>query len=60
MLIVPCVDSRFIPLEGSCDPGVPYESYIKNEFAPCLPLNRLRWFYNLRLGTDIAKCWDSC
>jgi len=53
ILIVPVVDTRFIPLEGSCDPDVPYESYIKNEFAPCLPLNRLRWFYKLWLGTDM-------
>ncbi|KAG0650162.1 AB hydrolase superfamily [Hyphodiscus hymeniophilus] len=53
MLVVPAVDTRFIPLEGSCDESVPYKSYIENEFAPCLPLNRLRWFYNLWLGTDI-------
>lgn len=53
ILIVPAVDARFIPIEGSCDQSVPYESYITNEFAPCLPLNRLRWFYNLWLGTDI-------
>lgn len=55
MLIVPVIDTRFIPLEGSCDPSVPYESYIKNEFAPCLPLNRLRWFYKLWLGTNMSK-----
>ncbi|TVY71452.1 AB hydrolase superfamily protein [Lachnellula suecica] len=55
MLICPAVDTRFIPLEGPCDPSVPYESYIKDEFAPCLPLNRLRWFYNLWLGTDMEK-----
>jgi acetyl esterase/lipase len=55
MLVVPVVDTRFIPLEGSCDPDVPYVSYIKNEFAPCLPLNRLRWFYKLWLGTDMGK-----
>lgn len=54
ILIVPAVDARFIPIEGSCDQSVPYESYITNEFAPCLPLNRLRWFYNLWLGTDIG------
>jgi len=54
MLIVPAVDARFVPLDFdvSCDPGVPYESYIKNEFAPCLPLHRLVWFYRLWLGTD--------
>jgi acetyl esterase/lipase len=54
MLTVPCVDMRFIPIEGPCDPDVPYGSYIKNEFAPCLPLNRIRWFYNLWLGTDMG------
>ncbi len=54
VLIVPAVDARFIPLEGSCDESVPYESYRTNEFAPCLPLNRLRWFYNLWLGIDIG------
>lgn len=55
ILIVPAVDTRFIPFEGSCDPDVPYKSYIENEFAPCLPLNRLRWFYNLWLGTDVGQ-----
>jgi acetyl esterase/lipase len=55
MLVVPVVDTRFIPMEGSCHPDVPYESYIKNQFAPCLPLNRLRWFYKLWLGTDMGK-----
>lgn len=55
LLVVPCIDARFIPLEGPCDPKTtPYESLIKNEFAPCLPLNRLRWFYRLWLGTDIG------
>ena len=55
LLVVPAVDARYIPLEGSCDPKTtPYESYIKNEFAPCLPLQRLRWFYNLWLGTDLG------
>ena len=57
MLIVPAVDARWIPTEGSCDAKVvPYESYVKNEFAPCLPLHRLRWFYNLWLGTDMGMC----
>lgn len=55
MLIVPCVDARFVPIEGSCDSKTtPYESYIKNEFAPCLPLNRMKWFYRLWLGTDVG------
>lgn len=53
-LVVPLVDVRYVPLKGSCDPSVPYKSYITNEYAPCLPLNRLRWFYNLWLGTDIG------
>lgn len=52
LLIVPVVDARFVPTEGSCDPTkTPYESYITCEFAPMLPLNRLIWFYNLWLGT---------
>ena len=55
ILIVPAVDARFIPQEGSCEKDVPYESYVTNEFAPCLPLNRLRWFYNLWLGTDVGE-----
>jgi acetyl esterase/lipase len=54
MLVVPIVDARFIPLEGSCDPSTPYESLKAHEFAPCLPLQRLRWFYNLWLGTDVG------
>lgn len=55
LLVVPLVDVRFVPIEGSCDPETtPYESLIKNEFAPCLPLNRLRWFYNLWLGIDVG------
>lgn len=52
LLVVPVLDARFVPEEGSCDPKVvPYESYVALEHAPCLPLNRLRWFYNLWLGT---------
>lgn len=55
LLVVPLVDVRWVPVEGSCDPETtPYESLITNEFAPCLPLNRLRWFYNLWLGTDVG------
>lgn len=51
LLVVPVLDARFVPEEGSCDPKtVPYESYVTLEYAPCLPLNRLRWFYNLWLG----------
>ncbi|KIX02047.1 uncharacterized protein Z518_07986 [Rhinocladiella mackenziei CBS 650.93] len=53
MLIVPVIDARYIPIEGSCAPGTqPYDSYITNEFAPMLPFQRLVWFYNLWLGTD--------
>ncbi|KAH9208815.1 alpha beta hydrolase fold-3 domain-containing protein [Leptodontidium sp. 2 PMI_412] len=55
MLVVPLVDTRFIPIEGPCNQDVPYRSYIQNEYAPCLPVARLRWFFNLWLGTDIAK-----
>ena len=54
ILIVPVVDARFVPLEFdvSCAADVPYESLKTNEFAPCLPLHRLVWFYNLWLGVD--------
>jgi acetyl esterase/lipase len=38
ILVVPVIDVRQIPIEGSCDPKtVPYESYVTCEFAPCLP-----------------------
>ncbi|KAI1764470.1 alpha/beta hydrolase fold protein [Hypoxylon sp. FL1150] len=56
LLIVPVIDARYIPTEGSCDPEkTPYQSYIDFEFAPMLPLNRLVWFYNLWLGTDESR-----
>lgn len=51
ILIVPVLDARYMPLEGSCEQNVPYESYVTCEFAPMLPLARLVWFYNLWLGT---------
>lgn len=51
LLVVPVLDARFVPEDGPCDPNtVPYASYVSLEHAPCLPLNRLRWFYNLWLG----------
>lgn len=52
MLVVPCVDNRWIPLEGPAKEGCPYETYKTCEFAPCLPLHRMRWFSALWLGTD--------
>jgi acetyl esterase/lipase len=52
MLVVPAVDSRWVPLEGSCDPNVPYKTYLICEHAPCLPLARMRWFSKLWIGTD--------
>ncbi|KAI1204641.1 alpha/beta hydrolase fold protein [Annulohypoxylon truncatum] len=56
LLIVPVIDARYIPTQGSCDPAkTPYRSYIDFEFAPMLPLNRLIWFYNLWLGTDESR-----
>ena len=55
LLVVPAVDSRWVPLEGSCDPSVPYKTYLSCEYAPCLPLNRLRWFSRLWLGSDPGK-----
>ncbi|KAI3325882.1 alpha beta hydrolase fold-3 domain-containing protein [Xylariaceae sp. AK1471] len=50
LLIVPLFDVRYVPQHGSCKGG-PYESYVRNEFAPMLPLSRLVWFYNYWLGT---------
>lgn len=55
LLVVPCVDARWVPLEGSADPEVPYETYKTCEFAPCLPLQRTRWFMKLWLGEDMGK-----
>jgi acetyl esterase/lipase len=52
LLVVPAVDSRWTPLEGSADPACPYETYRSCEYAPCLPLNRMRWFSRLWLGSD--------
>ncbi|KAE8452647.1 hypothetical protein EG329_013906 [Mollisiaceae sp. DMI_Dod_QoI] len=60
MLIVPAVDARFVPIEDVSLKGLegnPYKSYVENEDAPCLPLNRLRWFYRLWLGTDPSMCF---
>jgi len=62
LLIVPAVDARFVPIEDVSlkgAEGMPYESYVLNEEAPCLPLNRLRWFYRLWLGTDPSLCSPS-
>ena len=54
MLVVPAVDNRFTPLEGSYDANIdPYPSHIED--ARCLPLHRMRWFSNLWIGTDPGK-----
>lgn len=51
LLVVPLVDCRYVPEEGPADPDTaPYESYIRLDKAPCLPMARLVWFYNLWLG----------
>jgi acetyl esterase/lipase len=56
LLVVPAVDARWIPIEGSCDPvKVPYETYISCERAPCLPLARMVWFADLWLSSDTGK-----
>jgi acetyl esterase/lipase len=52
LLIVPATDARYMPIEGSADPSVPYETYITCEHVPCLPLQRMVWFYALWLGKD--------
>lgn len=56
LLVVPVLDARYAPEEGSCDPAkVPYQSYVSLEHAPCLPLARIVWFYNLWLGTGATR-----
>lgn len=51
LLAVPLVDCRFVPEEGSADPAaVPYDSYVRLDKAPCLPMARIVWFYDLWLG----------
>ncbi|KAI1109274.1 alpha beta hydrolase fold-3 domain-containing protein [Nemania sp. NC0429] len=55
LLIVPLVDVRHVPVEGSAGADAPYESYASNEFAPMLPLSRLVWFYNYWLGTGADR-----
>lgn len=51
LLVVPLLDCRYMPEEGRADPKlVPYESYVSLDKAPCLPMARLVWFYNLWLG----------
>lgn len=57
LLIVPVLDARYVPEEqldeGGRFPGEeppPYESYVRLEHAPCLPMHRLVWFYRLWLG----------
>jgi hypothetical protein len=58
LLVVPAVDARYIPLDGSCEKGAcPYETYYSCEYAPCLPLSRMRWFSRLWIGTDLGKCF---
>jgi acetyl esterase/lipase len=52
ILVVPCVDARWTPIEGSADLECPYETYRTCEFVPCLPLQRMRWFMASWLGTD--------
>ena len=56
LLVVPAVDARWIPIEGSCDPDqIPYESYVSCEYAPCLPLARMVWFADLWLSSEPSK-----
>lgn len=55
MLVVPACDNRWTPIEGDYSADDPYESHHKYALAPCLPLNRMRWFSNLWFGTDPSK-----
>jgi acetyl esterase/lipase len=52
LLVVPAVDARYTPIEGDYPADDPYASHHRYAEAPCLPLNRMRWFGNLWLGTD--------
>jgi acetyl esterase/lipase len=52
LLVVPAVDARWVPLEGPAPADCPYETYRTCEFAPCLPLHRMRWFSRLWIGSD--------
>lgn len=55
MLVVPSVDSRFVPAEGLYPEDDPYQSHREFQDAPCLPLNRMRWFTRHWLGSDPGK-----
>lgn len=66
LLVVPVLDARYVPEEeegkdeeGACAPALtattPYQSYVHLEHAPCLPLQRLMWFYKLWLGTGATR-----
>ncbi|KAF2089585.1 alpha beta hydrolase fold-3 domain-containing protein [Saccharata proteae CBS 121410] len=55
VLVVPCVDMRWVPMEGSAEEGCPYEKYNSCEFAPCLPLQRMRWFFDCWVGKNAEK-----
>ncbi|KAF3761617.1 hypothetical protein M406DRAFT_265765 [Cryphonectria parasitica EP155] len=58
LLVVPVLDCRFVPEEedGRCDPATtPYASYTALHDAPCLPMHRLVWFYNLWLGKGALR-----
>ncbi|KAK7725711.1 hypothetical protein SLS57_003777 [Botryosphaeria dothidea] len=52
-LVVPCVDMRWTPPgTGTCEgkTELPYRSYVELEDVPCLPLHRMRWFFDLWVG----------
>lgn len=56
LLVVPVLDARYVPEQGACEPAAtPYQSYVSLEHAPCLPLQRLVWFYKLWLGTGPTR-----
>ncbi|EOD49815.1 putative alpha beta hydrolase fold-3 domain containing protein [Neofusicoccum parvum UCRNP2] len=56
LLVVPCVDMRWTPVEGRCEAGaVPYATYVELEDVPCLPLQRMRWFFNYWVGRGGAQ-----
>lgn len=60
LLVVPVLDVRFAPERGGTGgaqalPPSPYQSYADLEYAPCLPLARIVWFYDLWLGTGPVR-----
>ena len=50
LLGVPCIDSTHVDPSGQLSKNCPYPSWRDNAEAPCLPLDRMSYFYNHFLG----------